>query len=289
MKNYLKIAVLFAVALCLPQLSHAQAVTLNQTTLSATVNSTQTQLQLGSLTGISGYAPNLSLIPFTNNVPTHLYIDREEIEVRFLPATGTVVQVRRGVNGTVANAHQSATMVLSGPATAFFTYDPGGNPGGGAGGAGGGACSLVGTSGPNGIPAVPVTPWINVRSGAQWLCSTVTNTWVPGFNNPNMYGNAIPTAAVASAAGLITPSGPLFHVTGTAAITGFNIPLGCNATAVGSCSFTIIPDAVFTYTAANNIGLASTGLNAGTAVVVVNQPITFIWDAKNSKFLPNTQ
>jgi hypothetical protein len=55
--------------------------------------------------------------------------------------------------------------------------------------------------------------------------------------------------------------------------------VGCAATAVGTCSFTIIPDGAFTWTTAGNIALA------GTAVV--NKALTFLWDAKNSKWVPN--
>src|ERR1700761_7466304 len=78
-------------------------------------------------------------------------------------------------------------------------------------------------------------PWVNVDNGNQWLFSTLTNLWVTSFNSDIPVKGV--TAAVASAAGLITPSGPLFHVTGTAAITGFNIPVGFSGG-----SFTIIPD-----------------------------------------------
>jgi hypothetical protein len=79
---------------------------------------------------------------------------------------------------------------------------------------------------------------------------------------------------VASAAGLVTPSGPLFHITGTAAITGFNIPVGFTGG-----SFTVIPDGAFTTTTANNIAIASTA--------VVSKPLTFTFDAGTAKFYPS--
>jgi hypothetical protein len=82
------------------------------------------------------------------------------------------------------------------------------------------------------------------------------------------------TAKVASAAAAILPSGPLFHVDGTLAVTGFTVPVG----GVGA-SFSIIPDAVFTWTTAGNIALA------GSAVV--NKLLTFTWDATNSKYIPS--
>jgi hypothetical protein len=132
------------------------------------------------------------------------------------------------------------------------------------------ACTAANTS---------TTPWVNVRTGVQWLCSSVTGTFVAGFNNPLVAVTPQPTAAVASVAGTTLPSGPFFHVTGTNIITGWTIPVGCNATAVGGCEFTVIPDAVFTWTAAGNIALA------GSAVV--NKALVFTWDAKNSKWIPS--
>jgi hypothetical protein len=66
----------------------------------------------------------------------------------------------------------------------------------------------------------------------------------------------------------------MFHVTGTAAVTGFTIPVGF----MGG-SFTIIPDGAFTWTTAGNIGLA------GTAVV--SRTLTFTWEVNAGKFYPS--
>lgn len=264
MKNTMKKAVLAVLLAFAPMLAFGQANTLSQTTLSAAVTSSANIITVASATGIT--APTGA--PGT---ATSLYVLDTAGMGELMTVTavnGTTISVTRGSSGTSGQAHVSGAMVLAGRPNWFYVSDIGG------------ACTTANTL---------VTPYLNVRNGNEWLCSTVTKTWVPGFGNTFTTDDAAPTTAVASAAGLITPSGPLFHVTGSLAITGFNIPVGCNATAVGQCSFTIIPDAVFTYTAANNIGLASTGLNAGTAVVVVNQPIMFIWDAKNSKFLPLSQ
>ena len=162
-------------------------------------------------------------------------------------------------------------MVLIGNAIWFSVNDPGGS--GGFDGVGGESCTQAN---------VVASPRVNIRTGAQWLCSSITTTWVPGFNNPLIPMNAQPTTAVASAAGTVTPSGPLFHITGTNAITGFVIPIGCAANTLatlGGCSFTVIPDAIFTWTAAGNIALA------GTAVV--NKALTFVWDATNKKWVPS--
>jgi hypothetical protein len=121
-------------------------------------------------------------------------------------------------------------------------------------------------------PSTSQSPWVNVTTGEQWLYSSVTGLWVPGWNNPSTQKGL--TAAVASAAGTITPSGPLFHVTGTAAITGFTLPIG-----FAGGSFTIIPDGVFTWTSAGNIALA------GTAVV--SKALTFQWDSNVGKWYPS--
>jgi hypothetical protein len=259
----LKKLFIVAVLLAFAPLAYAQQNTLAQTTLAAAVTSSANVLTVASATGIT--APTGA--PGT---ATSIYVQDASGPGELMTVTavnGTAVNVTRGSNGTQGQAHVSGAMVLIGRPNWFYASDPGG------------ACTAANTL---------VTPYVNVRTGDQWLCSTKAGVlaWIPGFSNR---WAASLTADVASAAGAILPSGPLFHVTGTAAITGFTIPVGCNATASGSCSFTIIPDAVFTYTAAGNIAPASTALNAGTAVVVVNQPITFIWDSSTSKFNPNTQ
>ena len=265
MKNTIKLFLVASLALLFSPLAHAQQYTLGQTTLSSAATSSATQIQLASLTGINGYGPNLQPIPSQSASPqSDIFIDREEIEVRSVPTTGTVIQVRRGINGTTAVAHASGAMVLSGPAIAFYTNDPGGTPSAGLGVADGGSCTTANTL---------VTPWVNVRSGAQWLCSTITSTWVPGFGNP---GTAVPNTAVASSTAAMVPTGPLFHVTGTSAMTSIVIPVGCAATAVSGCTFTAITDSTASWTAGNNIANAITGVAA--------IPVIFTWDAVNSKF-----
>ncbi len=112
------------------------------------------------------------------------------------------------------------------------------------------------------------TPWINTNTGEQWLCSTLTLAWVPGWNNPNSKNV---TTAVASAASAVLPSGPFFHMTGTMAITGFTLPVGFS----GGC-FTTVADDAFTWTTAGNIG------DAGTAVAL--STITFCYDTSAGKW-----
>ena len=77
-----------------------------------------------------------------------------------------------------------------------------------------------------------------------------------------------------SSATTITPSGQIFHVTGTTAIATINIPYtGFNGT------ITIIPDAIFTTTTAGNIGLATTA--------AVNRALTMTYDSTTSKWYPS--
>lgn len=58
----------------------------------------------------------------------------------------TQVYVQRGVDGTRTTAHPSSATLHIGRADEFYDSDPIGPPSGG----------------------VPVTPWINVRTGDQW-------------------------------------------------------------------------------------------------------------------------
>jgi hypothetical protein len=160
------------------------------------------------------------------------------------------VSVTRGRGGARTVIPSGAT-VLIGAANWFQNYNPSGG------------CTAATTY---------VTPFVNTKTGEQWLCSTVTLSWVPGWNT--ITAPAAATATVASAAGVILPSGPLFSVSGTSAITGFTVPVGFT-----TGSFTVIPTGIFTWTTAGNIGVA------GTAVV--GRAITFTWSATASKFYPS--
>lgn len=237
---------------------------LTQTTLTANINNSQSCFALASVTGLSTSTNNATGGTTTTvGQQSAIYIDRELGYVQSINSSAKTVCVLRGMGGTLASSHASGTMVLAGSPNAFIDYDPAG---------------YCGTSTPpNFMSPYQFTPWVNQRTSMQWLCSTVTKTWVPGFNNTSV--PAVVTTAVASVAGATLPSGPLFHVTGTNVITSWTVPVGCNATAAGGCSFTVIPDAVFTWTAAGNIALA------GSAVV--NKALTFTWDATNSKWVPS--
>jgi hypothetical protein len=273
MKFTSRIASLLVLLAGLAGLSFGQAA-LTQTTLSGAVSgpalysgtssTISSSVTLAACTGIA--AP---LLPGTPS--SILYVDREAMGV--FTVSGCNLGVIRGYLGTQASPHVSGAMVLYGPNYAvtvalggnpvpngLFTQDP----------AFGGTCTAANT---------PTTPWVNVLTGAQWLCSSVTGTWVPGWQNPwaatSTWGQ---TATVASAAGAITPSGPYFNISGALAITGFNIPIGFN-TALGGC-FTANPTGAFTWTAAGNIATAGTTTAATT-------PVTFCWNVVSQKWIPS--
>lgn len=275
MKNSIKlVAISLLLAFAFP--AFAQQNTLTQTTLAADIaggivnigTPAPGNISVTSATGITGYAPNLGI---TTSQPTQIdiYVDRELMVVTGV--SGTLISVLRGQDGTVAAPHRKGAMVLIGSGIFFARNDPGGS--GGFGGVGGEACTQAN---------VVASPRVNIRTGAQWLCSSISLTWVPGFHNPMVPSMAGVTVAVASAAGAVVPSGPLFHITGALAITGFTVPVGCDGNSLatlGGCSFTVIPDGTFTWTTAGNIALA------GTAVV--NKQLTFSWDATNKKWIPS--
>lgn len=230
---------------------------LTQTTLVAQAgasNQNQT-VTVASATGIA--------VP-SNSGQTVLFVDQEAMYVNSV--SGTTIGVFRGYQGTPVQVHVSGARVLVGPiANGISAFNPiltgvnaAGDPGGG--------CTAANTL---------YTPFLNIKNGNQWLCSTVLNEWVPGWGNTSRA--AAPTAAVASAAGLITPSGPLFHVTGALAITGFTIPVGFPLKS--GAGFCVIPDGTFTTTTATNIALASTA--------VVNKTLCWTYDTANAKFTPS--
>jgi hypothetical protein len=240
------------------------ATALTQTTLSGAITPSQNVFNVAAATGIT--AP-------VANVNQQIYVigpgqARGEL-MTVVAVTGTSVTVSR--LDEFKAFYPTGSLVLIGPAPVsgsgfggmimgggFQAYDP---PG---------ASASNNTSAASGVI---YTPWVNVTTGKQWIWSTVVNCWVPGWNNEALKA---PTAAVASFAGVIVPSGPLFHVTGAEAVTGFT-----NASMIGFTlgRFTIIPDGTFTWTNATNIALG------GTAVV--SKALEFVWDANAVKWFPS--
>jgi hypothetical protein len=272
-------AVLFylAATLLLPMFASAQVGTpLTQTTLVTTIGPSQNVFLLASVTGISGFGPGINSPTggtVANGNITDLYIDRELMQVVSVNVIAKTVSVIRGSGGSQASAHALGTIVIAGTPGAFFDFDPEG------------FCAALPNvpPGQNQVIGNPpaFTPWINQRTGAQWICSTVTNTWVPGFSGYAGYNAATPTVTtIVASATTILPSGPLFTVSGTTAVVNITTPVGCNATAVGGCFFTVIFSGVDTWTAAGNISVAGTNTTAGTTV-------TFVWNASTSKWDPS--
>ena len=235
--NITKIAVL---SLALALSANAQTA-LTMTTTTAAMTATSTVLPLTSATGVN------------NRYYAYVY-DYGAPVGELMRITSIVNTPSMTVQRTGGTGHASGAVVLVGPAEAFYTYNPSGT------------CTAANTQ---------YTPWVNTQTGQQWLCSTVTSTWVPGWGNSASTLGV--TAAVASAAGAITPSGPFFHITGTSAITGFTLPVGFHGG-----QFSAVFDGAATWTAAGNISNASLeAMTAGCRVV-------FLYDNNAVKWYPST-
>ena len=123
------------------------------------------------------------------------------------------------------------------------------------------------------------TGWFD-KSGNN-LHATYTNALPFNLQNykPRIQGYSADmrgaNVAVGTSTGVtITPTGEIFHITGTGSIATINVPYtGFNG------SITIIPDGIFTWTTAGNIALA------GTAVV--GKALIMTYDATTSKWYPS--
>ena len=208
-------------------LSASAQTSLTSTTLGSAVTSTSTQtVVLASATGVTANQ-------------TLLFVDKEAMFVNSV--NGTTIKVFRGYQGTPVSTHLSGAGVLLGPAAAFNPISTGVN----AAGDPSGSCTPGSTL---------YTPYVNIKSGNQWLCSSVTNSWVPGWGNTSAPTGV--TTLLASSAGAQTLSGPLFHMSGTNIITSFTNPVGFNPKA--GAQFCVIPDGAYQTTAGNNIGTTTT-------------------------------
>ncbi len=220
------------------------ATALNMTTTTAAMTAKTSIIPLTSVTGIAVGSFD------AGTVGTQLWVvdpgEQMGEAMNVLAVNGLNVTVSRFPGAAVA--HVSGAMVLAGPPNAFHKFDP------------------------TGSANDAYTPWVNTLNGRQWLYSSVTGCWVPGFGN--YVAQAQATLTVASPAGLLTPTGPFLTVSGSNAITGITVPVGGLYS-----SFKIAPSGAFTFTTANNIGLA------GTAVV--GRILEFTWDATSSKYLPS--
>lgn len=254
----LKTFAAFLVALLLAVPSFGQATNssllLTATSLSAAVTSNATTVfTVASATGITANTTLLYIDDGNGGNPEAVFVNA---------VNGTSISVTRGYNGTQARNHLSGSVVLAGPPQNFYSVDPSG------------AC----------VAANEVTPRVNILSGRQWICSSITGSWVPGYFNPTKPAGT--TTVVASVAGATNPSGPLFHITGTNAVTAWGSSTtaglgagGGSATQPYGASFCVIPDGAYTTTATNNIGKATTA--------VVGRVQCWTFDATNKLYYPS--
>ena len=209
------------------------------TTVTTTSSAVSATDQVVNLTSATGVTAAGSLGNFT----TLLFIDKELMGV--LSITSTAATVQRGLAGSVV-AHVSGSKVWAGAPNFFANQDPTG------------ACTS----------AQQVNlPRPSTATGNVFSC--VNGQW-------GTYGvqTAIPVlGAVLASAVTMAPVAPLFHTSGTAAIVTITVPAGLQ---IGQ-SFTMIPDAVCTWTAAGNIAIAGS--------CVVNKALTFVWDG--TKWTPS--
>src|ERR1051326_1455013 len=213
------------------------------TKLSAAMNNSQNSLRVASATGITANTTILFIQDGNGGNSEAVFVNS---------VSGTTIGVTRGYNGTQTYAHLSGAAVLVGPAGngPFVNADPSGS------------CTA----------ASSWTPTINIfNGGRQWICSSISSEWVPGFFNTGRPAGV--TTAVASVAGATNPTGPLFHITGTNAIAawGSSTSVGPGTGQGGGAStqpdgapFCVIPDAAYTTTATNNIGKATTAVAGRT-------------------------
>lgn len=221
---------------------------LTTTTLGAAVTDTAgTVVTVASATGITA--------PGTGNTLVFLLVDREIMAVRSV--TGTTIGVARGQNSTKASTHINASVVTIAPGLAITSSLPAGQ------------CTRTN------LLYVPLIVGGGVGLGSEvgstfdCLGVTTAGQWV------QTNGNGYPTlgSTVASPNGVMTPTGVVFTVSGTNAITGILAPAGLGV----GFNLYIVPSGVFTWTAATNIALA------GTAVV--NKTLIFTWNG--SKWVPS--
>jgi hypothetical protein len=116
------------------------------------------------------------------------------------------------------------------------------------------------------------SPGLGAEVGSLYDCLGVgaAGQWV---QTNGIGGLPVLGSTVASVAGSINPTGTVFTVSGTNAITGITLPAGVGV----GFTISIVPSAIFTWTAAGNISLA------GTAVV--NKLLVFTWNG--SKWIPS--
>jgi len=228
--------------------------TLVQTSLSAAITQTQTCFNLASGTGV--VAPTNGVAGSSLWVQDIGQTMGEQMTVQSIATAYVCV----GRTSSRATAHLSGAMVLVATAPNWFqTKDPRGS------------CTTANTY---------VTPWLNINTGEQWVCSAKTLNWIPGWNNFHAPPQINAATAVASVAGTTGVDGPLIHVSGTNAITAWQPGIGWQGQ--GFCA---IPDAAFTTTTGGTT-VATTRVTAIAiaSTAVASKTLCFTYDATNAKF-----
>lgn len=140
------------VALCAVPDLYAQQFVLSNTTLSAAITDSQQTITLTSASASSGSnvgAPAVGHGIYIADNPGEFLI--------ITSVSGTTYGVRRAqTQGSIASAHVSGAVVLTGPQGNFFRSNPGSN-----------VC--VASSVPR--------PWVNIQTGEVGLCKSSIWTW----------------------------------------------------------------------------------------------------------------
>lgn len=236
----MKTKLILAIAL-LAGSAFAQTALTSTTITNAMTNTTSQNVAVGSTSGITSGTSRLYILDKGGQ-------GRGELTGIVTVVSSGVLNIPRGSQFRAPHVAGSVAVIIN-SAQALQSYDPVGS------------CTAANTL---------FTPWINQNNGYQWYCSTKTGAWVPGFNNPNPKS---PTADVASVAGLTVVTSPLFHVTGTNAITGWTLPATFNGG-----EFCTIPDGAYTTTNATNIAIASTA--------TAGRLLCFQWSSADTKWYP---
>lgn len=223
---------------------------LNSTTLSAAVLDGVTRtINLTSATGVTA--------PASGSTGVVLLIDREIMTV--LSISGTIAQVTRATDARSV-PHINGAIVWVAPRQNVYAYIPSGQ------------CTRTL------LQAVPYivggAEGLGSEPGSLWDCLGVTTAgqWVQ--TNGVQAGFPILGSTVASPAGVLTPTGTYFKVSGTNAITGITLPAGA------APGFTLYLEStgIWTWTAAGNILTAGTTTAAGRVMI-------FVWNG--TKWAPS--
>lgn len=106
--------------------------TLSTTTFAAPVGKFDSQVKVASTSGLAA--------------GSRLFADQELMQVVSL-GVSTLVNVRRGIDGTASQSHGTEVVVYKGAADQFYSFDPQGRP----------------------REDLLVSPHINIRTGAVWF------------------------------------------------------------------------------------------------------------------------